>query len=178
MSQQSDIPTVSLDPNSPSFDTPDAAADAVSKDFGKDQRNESAAVVIQRPDGSYGYSTPAPQKDHDNFALKAALANGHKIAGIVHSHPGTDDNGQVFSQHDLEVAEAMKVPSFVRFLKDDSVRKYVPGTTKTSWLSTPGTRLKARVATGDPIARAPAPAPAGLLAQAAQISQAAPPAKQ
>lgn len=182
MPANSDIPSVALDPNSPSFATPDAAADAVSKGFGKIPKYEQAAILIQKPDGSYAYSTVAHQKDHDNFALQAAIPHGHKLAGIVHSHPGDDDNGQVFSPHDLDVADQLKVPSFVRFLKDDSVRSYTPGKTKTSFIKQAGTKLQSRVADGDPIAQiqpAPAPVPSqpaaapadqGLLAQAVQSS--------
>jgi proteasome lid subunit RPN8/RPN11 len=125
----------------------------VSKAFPSQKDNEQAAVIIQRPDGSYGYSTVAPQNDHDNFALRALLAKDHKLAGIVHSHPGADAYGQVFSPKDLDVSENLKVPSFIRFNSDSSIRKYVPGTTKTQRTQVSGNKFGLKTAVGDAIAQ-------------------------
>jgi Domain of unknown function (DUF4329) len=119
------------DTGSPGYDSVDAAADAVSKSFGSNPDREEAAVVFQRPDGTHVYSTVAPQDEHDNFALRAQMPKGYKLSGIVHSHPGDDDNAQWFSPKDLETAHSLNVPSYVRYLKDSSIRRYTPGKTKT-----------------------------------------------
>lgn len=146
---------VTLDGASPSYKTADGAADAVSKAFPAQKDNEQAAVIFQRPDGTYGYSTVAPQTDHDNFSLRAQIPTGHKLAGIVHSHPGADAYGQVFSPRDLEVADQLKVPSFIRFNSDSSIRRYVPGTTSTQKTQVSGNRFGLKTAYGDTIAQEP-----------------------
>lgn len=144
---------VTLDPDSPEFDDPASAADAVSRDFGKLKDVEQAAVVIKKPNGKYGYSTVAPQTTHDSFALRAGLPKDHSIAGVVHSHPGADALGQVFSPQDLNVADKLGVPSYIRFINDNSIRQYQPGQTKTQNTPTPGDRfgMGTKSAVGDPL---------------------------
>ena len=146
---------VFLDPNSPSFATIDDAANAVST--GLAQGNEQAAVVIKRPDGSFGYSTVSPQ-DQDGFSIRAMLPQGHSLAGIVHSHPGTDSNAGYFSPNDIQTAAHLAVPSYIRFNKDSAVRKYVPGKTQTSNLDVSGNRFGAIIAVGDSLTLTPPPA--------------------
>lgn len=148
-------PAVTPDSSSPFFSLPDAAADAVSKIFGGNSGTEQAAVIFRRPDGSHVYSTVAPQVLHDKFALRAQMPAGYKLSGIVHSHPGDDDDGQQFSSQDLDTATKLGVPSYVRFLRDNSIRKYVPGQTHTSFMGTGFNRQK--VAHGDPLTAEPAP---------------------
>lgn len=150
-------PAVTLDPASPIFRTADAAANAVSRDFAKQIQSEQAAVVFQHPDGTYRYSTVAPQDTHDAFALRAQIPQGHKLAGIVHSHPGTDADGQVFSPHDLDVSNQLKLPSFIRFNNDNSIRKYVPGVTATQNTQVPGNKFGVKTAAGDALAQDPPP---------------------
>ena len=145
------LPAVMLDPQSPVFKTRDAAANAVSVDFAK-YPNEQAAVVIKRPDGTFGYSTKVSQAD-EGFAMRALLPKGFSLAATVHSHPGTDDRGQVFSPDDLQTATQLGVPSFVRFAKDNSIRQYVPGQTKTQKTDLYGSSVKTAV--GDPTSACP-----------------------
>lgn len=154
-------PAVTLDPNSPIFKTRDGAADAVSREYGK-VPNERASVVIKRPDGTYGYSTSVDQAD-EAFALRALLAKGYSLAGIVHSHPGTDDRGQVFSTDDLTTANSLNVPSYIRFNKDNSIRQYVPNQTKTQKTTMSGDKFGVNTAMGDPIIPEPSAASPGVV---------------
>lgn len=129
--------------------------------------------------------------------MKAQMPKGWKISGIVHSHPGQDDAGQLFSPQDLAAAKQVGTPSYIRFLKDDSIRRYTPGKTQTQLYSPNGeghTLTGIRVSKGDPLdapasdaasalaapASAPtvdpaptplaAPVTGGLLSQAAQTT--------
>lgn len=109
---------------------------------------EQAGVLYGNADGKYAYSLPVTQHARDSFALKAKMSNGMKMAGIWHIHPGDDDLGQVFSPRDIQVAEQLKVPSYVLFLKDHSIRKYVPGQTPTQLIKRPGSLEQLKVAKG------------------------------
>jgi hypothetical protein len=160
----------------------------VSKGFGggSSVANEQAAVIFKRPDGSHVYSTVAPQVTHDTFALRAQMPKGYTLSGIVHSHPGTDGDAYKFSPNDLDVANKLGVPSYIRFLGNNQMRKYVPGSTKTQ---TVGSGIsKQTVAYGEPLlpeptdqptgalSAVPAPAPTGALAAASpDTSTQAPP---
>jgi hypothetical protein len=147
------LPAVTLDPQSPVFKTRDAAANAVSIDFPK-YPNEQAAVVIKRPDGTFGYSTKTSQ-DAEGFALRALLPKGYSLAATVHSHPGDDARAGVFSPDDLQSAQQLGVPAFVRFSKDNSIRQYIPGVTKTQKTTMSGDKFGVNTAIGDPVALDP-----------------------
>lgn len=143
-------PRISLDPNSPVFDSADEAANAMAGTFGSTKKvNERAGVLLKDGDGKYRYSTTV-DGSNDQFALAAQIPQGMTFAGIVHSHPGTDQRGSVFSPDDVNTANQLKVPSYVRFAgADGAVRKYVPGQTKTSQMADPTSRMPLTVASGD-----------------------------
>lgn len=143
------IPAAHADPTSPQFESLDAAAHAFSKAI-RDGA-EQAGCLYSTPQGKFVYSIPTTQHEQDGFSLRAMLANGNKLAGIVHSHPGGDEFGQVFSPKDIEVASQLKVPSYVLFLKDGAVRKYVHGETPTSKMAMPGSAFAQKVSRGSDV---------------------------
>lgn len=161
----------SPDPNSPAFDSPAEAADAVSKSFSSTPDSETVAAIFQRPDGKHVYSTTSIHA-HENFELHARMPKDWRLSGTVHSHPGDDPAAQWFSPQDLDAAKQANVPGYIRFLKDDSIRQYVPGKTQTQLYSPQGeghTLTGIRVSRGDPldspkqaptVQDAPAPTPA------------------
>ena len=83
------------------------------------------------------------------------LARGYSLAAVVHDHPGDDSFGQVFSPQDLTVAKALKIPSYVRFLKTGELRSFTPGKTATRKMQLPGQRSWVEVADGDVVQRSP-----------------------
>jgi proteasome lid subunit RPN8/RPN11 len=162
------LPAVAPIENGPAFDNLDQAAHEVSRDFGKLPKVEQSAALFQRPDGKFSYSAAVTNSDHDNFGMRVQLPKGTQLAAIVHSHPGHDDLGQYFSSNDIDIANQLKVPSYIRFLRDDSIRKYVPGQTSTQNLRGYGTH----VATGDALNLPPQNASA----QGAMLANVTPPA--
>jgi hypothetical protein len=127
----------------------DSSAKSVLDTLTDDSRGEQAGVILQSPDGKYYSTTPIASADHNHFGMRVQLQKGWKISGIYHTHPGNDDLGQYFSTNDLAVAESLKVPSYIRFQSDGSVRKYTPGQTKTRMMSVSSERFGMRVARGD-----------------------------
>lgn len=123
---------VYLDPSSAAYKSPDEAAHGLAGAFDPKLNAEQAAIIMRCSDGSHKYSTIAPQLEHDNFALSAQIPQGCAISGIVHTHLGDDHDGQMFSPHDVAVANQLKVPSYIHFVSSGSMRKYVPGQTATS----------------------------------------------
>jgi hypothetical protein len=111
---------------------------------------EQSGVIMQGPDGKY-YNTDPISTNHDHFGMRVQIPHGWKIAGVYHTHPGDDDLGQYFSTNDLAVSESLKVPSYIRFQKDGSVRRYTPGQTKTQTMAHAGDRFGMRVAKGDDV---------------------------
>lgn len=156
------MPVVTPDPDSPEFDTQDAAAHALADRFGsKQNERETAGLLFKTPKGKFVYSTTLPGTG-DHFELRGMMPKGHSLAGIVHSHPSDEPSSQVFSTDDIGIAENLKVPSYVRFLHDSSTRKYVPGQTQTQRMTLPGqAKFPVKVSRGDdvPVMAPPAPAP-------------------
>jgi hypothetical protein len=142
-------PPLILDQNSPAFSSADAAAHAYSSNMGKKgDTGEKAGVILKDPEGKYRYSTTL-DGTNDNFELHAAIPKGYTFAGIMHSHPGNDARGQVFSPDDIHTSTNLKVPSYISFLESGEVRKYVPGQTKTQQIADPTSRMPLNVAKGD-----------------------------
>lgn len=125
------MPMASLDPTSPWLPDLDTAVNEAIKRSGAITRNEQSGVVIKNADGHFAYSIPLTSVRHDDFALRAQLAQGQALAAIWHSHPGNDQLAGYFSPHDLEMADKLKVPSYIRFNADGSIRSYTPGKTRT-----------------------------------------------
>lgn len=140
-------PKAALDPTSPFFDSLDEAANAA---FGRLPPGsvEQAGVLYKNTAGKFGYSIPTSQKD-ESFKLRAVNTPEQTLAGIFHTHPGTDSLGQVFSPNDIQIAQQLTMPSYVQFMKDGSIRSFTPGKTRTSDMMVSGTRE--RVAKGDPL---------------------------
>lgn len=125
-----EIPLAQLDPESSWDPDMEASATAALRAL-QPSVTEHAGLIYQNPQGQYARSIATTQGARDGFALRAQLNANQKLAAIWHVHPGDDDNGQIFSPNDVATAEKLKVPSYVLFQKDNSIRKYTPGKTKT-----------------------------------------------
>jgi len=161
------LPTASVDPNDTGQGDLDTSAWSALHGI-SDGDQESAGLLMQHPNGQYFSTTPIPSQQHDHFALRAMVQKGWKIAGIYHTHPGNDADGQLFSPDDLQVAAQLKVPSYIKFMKDGAIRKYVPGQTASENMPAPGSKFPRKVATGDPVDSAAIQARLRVLQQKAQ----------
>lgn len=159
------IPLAELDPQADWHPDADTAAMRAVASLGKSRGNERAGVLFKNPNGKFSYSSPVEQ-NRDNFSLRVKPDPGHAIAGIFHTHPSNDQASQVFSPGDIDMANRLKVPSYVLFEKDGSVRKYVPGKTQTRDVAVSGSFKTQKVADGDPVTAAPALPPAKTAATA------------
>ena len=161
-----------VDPNSPAFSDTHAAARAIGNNF-SDKGGEQAAAIIKGTDGQYRYTTSVPGTQ-DNFSMHVGLRQGESLAGIMHSHPGTDNDAKVFSPNDIDTANQLKVPSYVQFSgQNNAIRMYTPGVTKTRSVPSQGYQAgNMQVADGDPL---PAPPKSMPTAPDQDIPPSAPP---
>lgn len=150
------------------FDSAEAAAHAATQN--SDPKVEKAGFIVSRPDGKFAFSTPATQDSHDNFAFRAQIQQGHKLAGLYHNHPGNDSDADSFSPRDVNVANKLKVPSFIRVNSTNTVRRYTPGKSTTFAAQIHAGDDGVMASMGDvvpPPAPSASPSAPGLLAQAA-----------
>lgn len=143
------VPLAAPDPVAKPVDSLDAAALAFKNQLDPKAHTEQAGVFYGTPTG-YQPSIPVTQREHDRFALRASIPKGDTLGAIFHNHPGDDERAGVFSSEDIQTATQLKVPSYVMF-QDGSVRKFVPGTTKTHSMRFTGDRFDTKVADGDPV---------------------------
>lgn len=146
----SNLPLAQVDPNPTFYEDQDESGFNALSELGDDSQ-EDAGLILQNPEGKYTYTHPLSSSQHDHFGFRAALQNGWKIAGVYHTHPGSDADGQVFSPDDLSMAAKLGVPSYIKFLKDGSIRKYMPGQTQTQNMPAVGNKFGLKVSTGDPL---------------------------
>jgi hypothetical protein len=92
---------------------------------------ENAGFIVQNADGKFAYSSPVTQNNHDSFSLRAQIQQGHRLVGLYHTHPGTDSDASLFSPDDVNVANQLKVPSYIMTPEDGIVRRYTPGKSAT-----------------------------------------------
>lgn len=143
------IPLAAPDPTAAPVNSLDAAALAFKNQLDPRGHTEQAGVFYGTPSG-YQSSIPVTQREHDQFALRAQIPKGDTLGAIFHNHPGDDDRAGFFSPEDIQTATQLKVPSYVMF-QNGSIRKFVPGTTKTHNMRFPGDRFDTKVADGDPV---------------------------
>ncbi len=106
------VPEAALDPNCTWYDTADAAALELARKLPYKQKREHAGAIFQRDaDGKFCYSN-AVEGGRDNFAMKPTTGPGLRFVGMLHSHWGPD--GHLFSEHDVEQANALKRTSYIR----------------------------------------------------------------
>lgn len=135
------FPIVTPHEQSPLFDNLDQAAHSVCATFDTKSKVEQSAALFKQAGGKYVYSAPVTNEDHDNFGMRVQLPKGVTLAGVVHSHLGTDDLGQYFSPNDINIAHQLNIPSYICFARDNSVRRYTPGQTSTAYLRGYGTHV-------------------------------------
>jgi uncharacterized protein DUF4329/JAB domain-containing protein similar to deubiquitination enzymes len=154
---QSKMPTAALDPTSPWLPDLDTVVMEAIKRSGDIANNEQSGVIFKNSEGQYAYSIPLTSARQDDFALRAQIQKGHSLAAIWHSHPGEDDLAGYFSPQDLAMADQLKLPSYIRFNKDGSVRRYTPGKSATTSVNRgTGKFDQAKVSRGEPITAWPA----------------------
>lgn len=116
--------------------TVDAALDeALSAMLAKDSiaTKEYATAIIETPAG-FIYA-PIVQGDDDRFTLKVSLHKTDRIVALLHTHPGNGDKNHVFSGPDIEMADALNVPSYIYIVETSQVKVYATGKDRVSTLN-------------------------------------------
>jgi proteasome lid subunit RPN8/RPN11 len=112
------------------FDTLDQAAVAAEQACEKisfDSGYEFGGVLLER-DGKYYYTIASTSKDPTHFEIRAAFPSTYKLAGLYHTHPGTDADSRWFSPEDVRVAGVLRVPSYIGVqFENGAVRRFTTG---------------------------------------------------
>lgn len=155
---KSKTPVAALDPTAQWLPDLDSAVNEAIKRSGQTVADaEQSGVIYKNTDGHYAFSIPLTSARHDDFALRAQVGKGQELAAIWHSHPGKDTIAGYFSPNDISMADQLKIPSYIRFNSDGTVRSYTPGKTKLQTINTGGGKLSTmRVARGDSVMALPA----------------------
>jgi len=97
-----------------------------------DKQYETGGIIFSEGDKFFA-SEPQGQKKAGQFQARVTIPAAAKLAGIYHSHPGRQDDSdaELFSTDDIDVANRMKMLSFIKALDSGNIRKYEPGKSRT-----------------------------------------------
>lgn len=122
----------------------------------KDTRNELGGLIWQEPDGRYYASEPAGNERTRKFEVRVKLPKGAIPNALYHSHPPEGDHdleGELFSPDDVDIADRMKLASYIKAMASGNIRRYEPGKSKTEPAPRSGSKSggRGRVSRGDQI---------------------------
>ena len=121
----------------------DAAIDALSRIA--ERGNEVGGVIYRDQGGRHMYSEPQGQKNSRAFSATVTMPKGSKVSGVYHTHPGVGPEASLaeyFPQHDMDVADQLKVASYIRAMQSGNIRKYMPGVSPTRYKGSGINRVK------------------------------------
>lgn len=95
---------------------------------------EKAGILYKTEDGQYCWTLPVTTSQ-DRFDIKAKMPPNATLAGIYHTHSvdgtkGVNKLDAQFSPEDVHVADQLKVPSYIKVLRNDRILGYTPGVTE------------------------------------------------
>lgn len=126
------VPLAVLDPTCQWTDNKDQQAiTGLSNASQVDHSRELGGAIFQNPQGQYCYSIPVGGTEAGHFQLRAQSTPALKLAGIYHTHPAGGGEDSSFSPDDVNMANQLKLTSYIKALKDGTVKRYDPGVTPT-----------------------------------------------
>lgn len=132
------MPAAMLDPTcvwTPDKDT--AAQAALANAQQQNLSREVGGALFKNADGEYCYSIPVGGAQSDHIAFAVPKQDGITPAGIYHTHPlgGNEAQNDQFSPDDVDMANRLKMTSYIKALTNGVVKRYDPGVTPTESVS-------------------------------------------
>lgn len=115
------------------------------------ERFETGGAIYQNEKGEFCYSVPVGNKSAANIEFKVPAQEGLQLAAIYHTHPAKNDEATNFSPHDVNVAEKLKLASYIKILRDGAIKKYEPGVTRAEKGAGEQGRMRGKMSMGDVI---------------------------
>jgi len=115
------------------FGSPDEAAVSALNKI-SEPRYEMGGVVYRDKYGNYSYSDPQGDERTGKFKAEASIPKSATPVAIYHSHPGYGNEADLaenFSTDDVNVANKLKMLSYIRAMDSGNIRKFEPGVTST-----------------------------------------------
>lgn len=103
----------------------DAAIDTLNRITEKNY--EMAGGVIRDRAGFYSTTKPQGNKNPGAFEIDLRFPKSSKLVGLYHTHPGEQLKADKFSHGDVEIAQQLKVLSYIRALEANKIFKFEPG---------------------------------------------------
>jgi hypothetical protein len=122
----------------------DAAVSALRLSVKRSVRIEYGGCLFRQTTAdvtAFYFTEPATNYSPDDFAITCELPSGAKLVGLFHTHPIGSVPG--ISTNDIDVAKKLNITSFVAFIDQGTIMRFVPGKT----------RVRGRVADGDYVAK-------------------------
>lgn len=123
-----DLPYAVLDPSCVWDPDINRVASGILAKIAHIKNNEVGGVLYKNEAGEYCYSAPLTSRSNQNIQYKVRVPKGLSVAGMYHTHPDTiPEKGGMFSPEDVEMADALKVPSYILSQRSGDINRYAPG---------------------------------------------------
>jgi hypothetical protein len=110
-----------------SYPSVEAAAIAGLRSIPKGGSNEvGGGVLLNQQNGQYAFTQPVGQSNGYHFGAAVQVPQGWQLQGIYHTHPSGPSSTH-FSSDDVNMANQLKVPSYILPADDDTIRRLDPG---------------------------------------------------
>jgi hypothetical protein len=149
-----------------SYATAEAAAVAGLRSIANQNTEVGGGVLYNNQNQKYAYTQPVGQQNGAHFGAAIQVPSGWKMQALYHTHP-VGAQSTLFSDDDTNMANQLKVPSYILPRQDDTIRRFDPGSKINSDSSAYGAKVD------ESQLPAPAPPPAAN-ATATDASAAAP----
>jgi hypothetical protein len=110
------------------FDSVESAATAGLRSI-NDRSTEFGGGVLYNPQTKkYAYTVPTGDGNGEHFSARIQVPQGYQLQGLFHSHP-TGADSTAFSNDDINMANQLKMPSYILPYADNKIRRFDPGKT-------------------------------------------------
>ncbi len=92
-------------------------------------RNEYGGIVYKLNDRYY-YTFPVTLEESSEVRFKVEILRAAKLVALYHTHP-PGALSDLFSQCDIEIADQLKVPSYILVLDNGQIKSFLPGVSST-----------------------------------------------
>ncbi len=153
MTDRSQIPVASLDTSRACYPSADDAVLSLMDGLPPLMKETAFAIYHEQgPDGAAKFcASIGVPGTNDNFSFRTD--KGHQLAAIAHTHPA-DHKDSTFSPNDVQTAQQLNIPSYIRANSTGMVRRFTPGVDSVDDSPLAGSRSRKQgTAAGMPVTR-------------------------
>lgn len=118
-------PSALKDGDQGNYDTVESAAIAGLRSVTGQDMEYGGGILQNKQSGKYAYTQPVGQGQGSHFGARVQVPQGWQMSATFHTHPN-GPNSTNFSGDDVNMAQQLKMPSYILPYQDNTIRKFDP----------------------------------------------------